>query len=141
MPLANYRSKSPITNILAEIENQLITHGAKQIVRDYDGNSRIVAISFVIDIKGKMIGFKLPAKVDRVEAIFKEQGLVMSKPDQAYRTAWATIRDWVKAQMALIDWEVVKLQEVFLPYAVDQNGKTFYEIMEDRQFSLPEPKL
>lgn len=135
MPLANYKSRSPLPNIFSEIEKQLITHGAKQVVRDYDGKGRVTAIAFVVEVKGKPVAIRLPARFDRVESIFKEQGL-RYQPDQPYRTAWATIRDWVTAQMALIDWEMVKMQEVFLPYAINTNGKTYYEVIEDKQFLL-----
>src|SRR5437868_3227569 len=110
MKLKNYESRSPLPNIFNEIEKTLSSHGAKQIVRDYE-NGQIVAISFVIISKKAPLAVKLPARFDRVEQIFKTQG-IRYKPEQPYRTAWATIRDWVSAQMALLDWEMVKMEEV-----------------------------
>lgn len=124
--LKNYESSSPLPNIFAEIEKTLATHGAKQIVRDYDGAGRISAIAFIVPSKRGDLMIKLPARFDRVEQIFKEQG-VRYKPDQPYRTAWATIRDWLSAQMALFDWEMVKMEEIFLPYAVGRDGQTYFE--------------
>jgi len=135
--LKNYQSSSPIPNIFRDIEKTLTAHYAKQVVRDYD-NGKIVAISFLVDTKRGPMAVRLPARFDRVKAIFDEQG-IKYKDEQPYRTAWATIRDWVSAQMALIDWEMVKLEEVFLPYAVGRDGKTYFELFEDNKLlKLPE---
>ena len=53
--------------------------------------------------------------------------------EQAYTTSWANIRDWILAQMALIDARMVKTEEVFFPYLLDQGGQTVYERFEQRQ--------
>ena len=128
MNLKNYRSTSPMPSIFSAIEKTLTDHNAKQIVRDFD-NGRVTAISFVIETNRGPLAVRLPARFDRVKAIFDQQGLRYN-PDQPYRTSWATIRDWVAAQMALIDWEMVKIEEVFLPYAVTKNGKTYFELFD-----------
>lgn len=134
--LKNYESSSPIPNIFAEIEKTLATHGAKQIVRDYDGQGRIISIAFIAPTPKGDLMVKLPARFDRVEQIFKEQG-IRYKPEQPYRTAWATIRDWLSAQMALFDWEMVKLEEVFLPYVMHE-GITLFEAFTQGKL-LPKP--
>lgn len=133
--LKNYQSRSPLNNIFSDIEKTLASHGARQIVRDYDGQGRIVAIAFAVDVNGRALGIRLPARFDRVEQIFRQQG-IRYKEDQPYRTAWATIRDWVSAQMALVDWEIVKVEEVFLPYMVWSDGRTFFEVVKENQFLL-----
>jgi hypothetical protein len=43
---------------------------------------------------------------------------------QAVRTAWRIVKDWVEAQMALVETQMVTTQEVFLPYAVMRDGRT-----------------
>lgn len=137
--LKNYASTASLPNIFNAIEKTLSTHKAKQIIRDYDDQGRITSISFLIDTAKGPIGIKLPARFDKVEKIFNDQG-IRYKPEQPYRTAWATIRDWVDSQMALIDWDMVKPEEVFLPYAVNpDNGRTFFEIMEEKGFNLNLP--
>lgn len=55
--------------------------------------------------------------------------------EQAERVAWRILKDWVEAQMALLDIEMVKLQEIFLPY-IELNGKTIYQALEQKQFLL-----
>lgn len=134
MTLKNYASTSALPNIFSAIEKTLSTHRAKQITREYN-NGKISAISFVVDTKRGPMGVRLPARVEQVKRIFDLQG-IRYKDTQPYRTAWATIRDWIDVQMALIDWEMVKVEEVFLPYAVGRNGKTFFESFENGDIPL-----
>lgn len=140
--LKNYTSSSSLNNIFADIEKTLTTHGAKQVIRDYGygDDGKIKSISFVIETPSTLLGIRLPAKFDAVERIFENDG-VRYKPEQPYRTAWATIRDWISAQMALVDWEMVKPEEIFLPYIVmPETGQTFFETVQKRGFLLEEPK-
>jgi hypothetical protein len=134
--LKNYTSSAALPNIFGDIEKTLISHGARQIVKDYDRDTgKTIALSFIIATPSGDLAIRLPVREDKVRQLFKNQGLRW-KVDQPYRTAWATIRDWISAQMALIDWEMVKLEEVFLPYAVNREGKTYFEVLENRGFKL-----
>ena len=60
------------------------------------------------------------------------------KPDreQAERTAWRNIRDWILAQMAFVEAGNVEGDEVFLPYLTDGKGKTLYQVYKDGQLLL-----
>lgn len=133
--LKNYKSSASMPNIFRAIEKTLAEHKAKQITRNYDDNGRIISMSFVVETSRGFLTIKLPAKFDKVEKIFIAQG-IRYKEEQPYRTAWATIRDWVDAQMALVEWEMVKPEEVFLPYAVTKTGKTYFEEFEDGKLLL-----
>jgi len=64
---------------------------------------------------------------------------------QARRIAWRFIKDWVAAQMALIEAQQATLAQVFLPYAVVAGGGAMVQTMYDRfldqvgsQKALPE---
>ena len=138
MSLKNYTSKS--TNTFDRIQKCLATHGAQKLMFDYGQNGKIIAIAFAIEFEGKMIGFKLPARVEQVEQVLKGEKRWRKTDelrDQAYRTGWANIRDWVEAQMALIDTKMATLPEVFLPYMTRRDGKTLYESLEGSKFLLP----
>lgn len=39
--------------------------------------------------------------------------------------------------MALVDTQMAKVQEVFLPYMANRKGQTLYESMEESKFLLP----
>ena len=60
--------------------------------------------------------------------------------DQARRVAWRIVRDWVEAQMAIVELEMAKVDQVFLPYARTPNGQTLYEhVRASNLLSAPHP--
>lgn len=147
--IKNYTSNSKQTFDI--IKKCLIEHKANQIMFEYDDNGKTKSLNFALKIDDKFIGFKLPARVEKVEGIFlaekkkkikwqyERDRIQLSEEDkqQAYRTAWANIRDWLTAQMALIDTEQVKMEEVFLPYAVTRDNKTYFEAIQENKYQLP----
>ena len=106
----------------------------------------MAAVTFVVLVNSKTIPVRLPARVEKAQALLKKQfemGLISRKigkkvyePDHAYRVAWRNILDWVDAQMALLDIEMARLEEVFLPYMVMRSGETFFEAIDRKQFQL-----
>ena len=72
--------------------------------------------------------------------VMERDGLSASylKEEHVYRVAWRIIKDWVEAQMALLETEMVKIEQIFLPYIITKDGKTVYEIMAGLNFQLPE---
>ena len=67
----------------------------------------------------------------------------MRTREQATRVAWRIVKDWLAAQLAMIEAGLVDLEEVFLPYAQNQAGRTVYEVMKTERFSnflMEEPK-
>lgn len=50
------------------------------------------------------------------------------------------IKDWVDAQLAIIESDMVTLEQVFLPYMQVKGNQTLYETMVERRFLLPEGK-
>ena len=49
---------------------------------------------------------------------------------QAERTAWRIIHWWVKSQLALIQTQMVQIEEVFLPYMLVAPNKTLFRQLE-----------
>lgn len=136
MPLLNYTTKIDAYDTLGSIQKNLVRHGAKKILTDYDDHGRILSLSFMVDVSGQMIPIRLPANVDRVLAVLHRQK-VKCDWEQAERVAWRIIKDWVEAQMAILETEMVTMDEIFLPYVV-QNGKTLYQAFRDNQLRLTE---
>ena len=53
------------------------------------------------------------------------------------RTAWRIVKDWVEAQMALVETRMVTVPQVFLPYTLMRNGRTLSETgAQDPKFLL-----
>lgn len=142
-PIKNARAEMALPKIFDIITKTLITHKARSINYTYDENGRIVTLEFTILVKKREVPFRLPARVANIEKILypneQPSWLTAKQKEQAYRVAWANIRDWITAQCALIDTEMVKAEEVFLPYLIGGHGTTLYEEMERSQFLLPGP--
>ena len=51
----------------------------------------------------------------------------LKNKEQALRVSWRIIKEWVEAQMAIIEAGQAELSEVFLPYAVTKDGDTVYQ--------------
>src|SRR5437660_11332098 len=151
MAIKNYTSDKPIERIFAELQQTLGTHGAKQISFDYGDDGRVHGVAFTIKVHDRNISVKLPARVEKAQAVLKKQwdeGVISHKRgkentygfEQAYRVAWRNILDWVQAQMALLEIGMAKMEEVFLPYMQDNQGVTFFERMEQQGFLLESGK-
>lgn len=140
MAILNYTTTVDSYKTVSEIEHILVKHKAKSIMKDYDGES-IVALSFLIDIGYNQVPIKLPAKIDECYKVLcteKANGAknIKATLEQAERVAWRILKDWIEAQMALLDIHMVKFEEIFMPYIVDAQGKTLFEKLEERQFLL-----
>lgn len=139
MPLLNYTTKVNVFNTLGEIQAQLVKHGAKKIMQDYDEAGRITALAFMIDTPLGPRGVRLPANAEAVHAVLLQQKVKCDR-DQAERVAWRIIKDWVEAQMAILESEMVQMDEIFLPYMIDRSGKTLFQKYQNGQLLLEEAK-
>lgn len=125
MAIKNYTTKVTAYESIGEIQKALATHGANKIMIDYEAG-KPVALTFALPTSRGLQAFRLPAAVDGTLRVFKKQG-VKTDPIQAEMTAWRNIRDWVLAQIALIESCDVPMDQVFFPYLTDTKGNTLYE--------------
>lgn len=136
MAIKNYTSAVDVYTSLGEIQGALAKAGASKIMVDYTGGTP-AAVTFAIQTNQGMRGFSLPASVEGTLRVFQRQKVKADRA-QAERTAWRNIRDWVMAQMALIESCDTPLDQVFLPYMCDQQGHTLYEVYTEGRLLLPE---
>lgn len=127
MAIKNYTTTIDVYKSLGEIQGVLAKHGARKIMVDYDGNGLPIGVMFGIETLDGPRGFCLPANVDGVRSAFARQK-VKAPAGQAERTAWRNVRDWIMAQMAIIEAGQVDMIEVFFPYMTDGRGKTIYQL-------------
>lgn len=141
MAILNYTTTVDSFKTVSEIEYILMKHKAKSIMKNYEGES-ITGLSFLIDTGIQQIPVKLPVKVDECLKVLKKEKKdnprkqIKDTRDQAERVAWRILKDWVEAQMALLDIEMVRFEEIFLPYIETGNGQTVYERLEEKKFLL-----
>ena len=141
MAILNYTTTVESFKTLSEIEHILVKHNAKSIMKNYDGES-ITGLSFLIDTGVQQIPVRLPVKVDECLEVLKKEkknsprSNIKATMEQAERVAWRILKDWVEAQMALLDIQMVRFEEIFLPYIETGNGQTIYERLEEKQFLI-----
>lgn len=144
MPLLNYTTQVPGVKSVGEIEGMLPSHGARRLVKDLDATGNIVGITFEVFHGNNVLSFKVPVKPEAVLKVLereKQRNYRMRRNfsrEQAGMIAWRIAKDWVEAQMALLETEMVDLEQIFLPYLVVNvdTGKTLYDGMKERQFLL-----
>ena len=142
MAILNYTTTVDSFKTVSEIEYILMKHKAKSIMKNYDGES-ITGLSFLIDTGFQQIPVRLPVKVDECFEVLKREkknsprSSIKATREQAERVAWRILKDWIEAQMALLDIEMVEMQEIFLPY-IEIQGQTIYEKLEQKNFLLLE---
>lgn len=144
MALLNYTTSISAEKTVGEIQSKLAKAGAHQILHEYDGFGNVAALSFRINTRFGNVAFRLPSNIGAVEAILKKQFGRGRYTDieQATRVGWRILKDWVEAQLALIETGMVTIEQVFLPYAQDSKGQTVYESILERKFTglaLPAP--
>ena len=137
MPLLNYTTKVDVYTTIGAIQGQLVKHGAKKIMQEYDDAGRITALSFQIDTPNGMRGIKLPSNAEAVRHVLVRQK-VKCDVKQSERVAWRIIKDWVEAQMAILESDMVQMDEIFLPYMLNSKGQTVFEAYQSQQLWLGE---
>lgn len=140
MPIKNYTTEVGVDRTIGEISSMLASHGARSVQVDYDGTGKAEGVGFNFPVAGQMIHFRLPANVEGVGAAMERQGVAARSHqkgarsvDQPRKVAWRILKDWVAAQMAIVEAGAAQLAEVFLPYAVQADGKTVYQAFEENQ--------
>lgn len=131
MALLNYTTSIHPSRTVAEIQSLLARAGARKIMADYDDDGNVVALSFQILLENQPLSFRLPTDWKPVQQVLQEQrkrnSRVRAEPEQALRVAWRITKDWVEAQLAIIETRMVTPQQVFLPYAITKDGTTLFE--------------
>ena len=146
--MKNYTSSVPVETTIARIEKALARFGATGVAKSYK-NGEVESLSFTIiePMTGKGIGIHLPAKVEAVKKILASEvrrpraGTYRSRSteerieQQAARTAWKIVQDWVDVQLSLIEMGQAEALQVFLPYVWD-GKKTFFDQIKGGHFKM-----
>lgn len=144
MALLNYTTTIDANKTIAEIQQILARAGASRIMSEYDDTGNIVSLSFELKLDKQPVVFRLPTDWRPVLESMKRQkaakvrghGDIRLGEAQARRVAWRITKDWVEAQMAIIETRMVTTAQVFLPYAVTSSGELAYEYFANNSHLL-----
>jgi hypothetical protein len=142
MAIKNYTSQVAVSRSVTHIQDRLVACGAKSIVTEYKDKT-LSSLAFTIQVDGREIPFRLPSRVDRVEKRLQaltrrpRTGTLEKIQQQAARTAWRILSDWVDIQMSLIELDQAEFMEIFLPYVFDPaSNQTFFEKAKGAGFKM-----
>lgn len=141
MPLLNYTTSVPADKTAHDILGLLAKKGAKAVLIEYDAGGSVVAVSFKVDTPHGSLPIRLPIDVEACQKVLYRQytqrtGVTyrQTQMDHARKVAWRIVKDWLEAQIAILDTEMVKMEQIFLPYMQVSPDKTLYEHMVEGGF-------
>lgn len=141
-PILNYTTAVPAEQSIAEVSKMLAAAGARALMQEFDDEGNVTSLSFKMILapdndpsQARDIGFRLPnnwAAIQRIMADKRRNDSRHTPVSQttkahAINVSWRIIKDWIEAQLALIQAEQAKTEQVFLPYAITRDGTTLYE--------------
>jgi hypothetical protein len=136
--ILNYTTSVPAESSAGFIMGLLGRKGANSISQHF-ANGKLAGISFVFPVGGFPVNFQLPAREDGVLAFMLKQEPWNSRrgcrPEayteklraRAGSIAWRILKDWVEAQVAMVEAGQAEMGEVFMPYAITDQGMTMYD--------------
>lgn len=139
MAILNYTTTIACEKTAMEIQKKLAMAGAQAVLSEYNSDGIMDSMSFRINTPHGVVFFKLPAQLNGVYLALKKDPKVPKKlksNEQAAKVAWRILKDWIEAQLAIVEAGMAELPEVFLPYAQDNTGKTLYESIKGSDFKL-----
>lgn len=141
MNIKNYTSGVDAMRSISKIEEMLITFGAVNISKTAAGGRVTEIMFFIQDEKKRSFCVKLPARVEVIEKVFQDQvkraraGTRDKMREQAERTAWRFMAEWVQMNLNLIELGQAETLEVFMPYLYNPASKqTLYQIQSESGF-------
>jgi hypothetical protein len=71
------------------------------------GTGRIEELQFLLRLRNQDVSFSLPINWKRFQRVLEKQRNRWRNEEQVYGVAWRNICDWVMAQLALYETEIV----------------------------------
>lgn len=145
MGILNYTTQIAASKTVSEIQSLLCKAKASAVLTEYDDEGVLNAISFRITKSQGLMSFRLPANIESVWKVLARDRSIPARlrtRDQAARVAWRIVKDWLAAQLAFIESQQAEFEQVFLPYAQNEQGQTVYERYLETKFkglALPAP--
>jgi hypothetical protein len=136
--ILNYTTTIEAAKTVGEIEAILASHGAKAVLKEYDGESQIAALSFRVDSSHGELEIRIPIKIEAIMKILHKRYLAgkvtrrYTERPQAVRIAWRIAKDWLEVQMAMLETEQAEIGEIFLAHLLTPSGQTFFQAITER---------
>lgn len=144
-PPVNYTSKVPVSRTLSEVQTLLGEGGASAVAVTYE-NRKPSGLTFQLQTAHGPRTFTLPVNVDGLAALMRKADYpagtrttdlsrFMTR-EQAERVAWRIVKDWLQAQLAIIDAQMVRFEQVMLPYLQIEGGTLWDRYLDNEQRAI-----
>lgn len=136
---------------VGEIQAVLARNGADAILMEYTDRA-VKAVSFKYKVGADVVPFRLPCRWEAITKTLRTRGRISDSDwnnaapfyrkrreaieAKARRVAWRQILRWIEAQLALVETNMVTLEEVFMPYVQISATQTLFDKMSANGFQL-----
>lgn len=124
--IANRTTSIESAKTVGEIQAMLATAKASALMIDYE-DGQPCAVAFQLRSGEQSLTFRLPCNWKGVlHALQRDKGYPrgMKTPEQAKRVAWRVLKDWLRAQLSLVEAGNSTIHEVMVPWMITNDGTT-----------------
>jgi len=114
MAILNYTTSIATAKTVSEIQSMLSKAKALAVMSEYD-DGLLIAINFRIKTALGIMTFRLPANVQKIYQVLVRSNRIerrFKSREQAERVAWRILKDWLAAQLAIVEADMVDLEQV-----------------------------
>ena len=139
--IKNYTTQIAASTSIAAIEKLFVQAGARNIMSRYDDNGMTKAIAFILPVENRQLTFDLDAKIEPLYNLFIEEYIRPTERsyqicwEQAERTAWKLIHEWVHINLNMVMLEQGEFLELFFPKLHD-GKETFFARLKAGNYKM-----
>lgn len=145
MPMLNAYTTVSHERTVDEIQRLLRTFRTKKVLIEYDESGNACSVAFQMATPLGDREFALPCRWEPVHARLltdppQSSGKLRFPKSEAHarNVAWRVVKDWLEAQLTIIESGMVAADEVFMPYMITSPGKTLYEGFTQQRLMVKE---
>lgn len=134
MPILNFTTKISAEQTAAQVTKILAKAKVSSVSTEYvDG--RPSGISFTITTPHGDRLFTLPINAEGVRLVLVKDRVEprYQTREQAERVAWRVVKDWIEAQVALVQAGMATIDQVMLPYLMVDAERTMYTAYRENE--------
>lgn len=144
----NFTTSVAVEKTVGELQALLVKHRCRGIQTQFNDAGEITSLSFRLATEFGERDYALPVNVDGVLRTLEREkhagrlnGLPWTRINraQAARVAWRILKDWLEAQLAIVQTQAVSWDQVMLPYQLIDGERTVYQVYREQQMALPKP--
>jgi hypothetical protein len=138
----NYTTSVPVNRTVTEVQTMLAEAGAGHVTIAFT-DMVPSGVTFHLETVHGWRTYTLPCDIPAMQRLLTDQdraGVLKSgsraartSRAQAERVAWRVLKDWLSAQLTLVEAGMAVLPQVMLPYLHTDGERTLYQVYAERE--------